>query len=241
MANILIAEDSPSLREGLSMLLTSNFHVVRAVEDGNAALEEYRKFRPELMILDLMMPNKGGLEVCTEIRCSNSAVPIIIISAKSTVADRIQALGLGADDYLPKPFAHAELLAHVEALIRRNHVYKASLHNIVPLGKGRIIQNQLCYIRSDGTKARLSYTQMRILLMLLQHANTVVPRADLYARFWSRDLIGSSRSLDQVIYTLRVRMGVDGAYLKTANKIGYMLLCEQPISESGADGCGGWQ
>ena len=117
MADILLAEDDASIREWLPVVLEKDKHRVRAVADGAAALSAYEERRPDLLILDVMMPKKSGYDVCTEIRKKDPILPILMLTAKSAESDKVLGLGLGADDYMTKPFGIRELCARVSAML----------------------------------------------------------------------------------------------------------------------------
>ena len=160
--DILIAEDDPVIRRAVKAALKSEGYSVRETPDGAAALKAFGEKRPDLVLLDVMMPNTDGFETCRRIRSADAMVPIIFLTARSSEDDKVKGLGLGADDYIVKPFGVRELLARVTAVLRR---IEARTPETIPLGSSRIDPRRAVLTRPDGSETSLTARELRLLLL----------------------------------------------------------------------------
>ena len=160
--DILIAEDDPVIRRAVKASLKSEGYSVRETADGADALRSFGEKRPDLVLLDVMMPNTDGFETCRRIRSADAMVPIIFLTARSSEDDKVKGLGLGADDYIVKPFGVRELLARVAAVLRRT---EARTPESIPLGSSRIDPRRAVLTRPDGSGTPLTARELRLLLI----------------------------------------------------------------------------
>ena len=223
MTEILLAEDDPQIREWVTFALEKERHRVRAVTDGVAALTAYNERRPDLIILDIMMPKRSGYEVCREIRKTDKAVPILLLTAKSAEADKLEGFALGADDYVTKPFGVRELMARVSALLRRAGLAQTAGPNpsSFPFGGHRINVARRLLIQPDGTEVELTALEVGILSFLAAHPGEVVTRDNLLNGIWGVAYNGTTRTLDTRIAALRKKLGTDASRIETLYGTGY--------------------
>jgi DNA-binding response OmpR family regulator len=226
MKTILIAEDDANIRMGLVDLFESEGYSVRAVGDGRAALAAHHKAPSDLVLLDVMMPEKSGYDVCREIRKSDSDVPIIMLTAKGEEVDKVVGLQLGADDYVTKPFGVHELLARVEAVMRRahgRHAQRQEWPDEFGFGGARIDTRK--YVIEYGDKSEpLSHRELELIRFFIDHPNEVLSRNQLLDKVWGVEYFGTSRTLDQHISKLRKKMETDPAEprtIRTVHGVGY--------------------
>jgi two-component system response regulator MprA len=218
---ILIVEDEEQIASFIRRGLALEGYEVEAVADGHTALVRARDAKPDLVILDLMLPGLDGLEVCRRLRAVHSSLPILILTARDSVSDRVQGLDAGADDYLVKPFALAELLARIRALLRR-------------LGPGEPELLQFADLRLDtgtrqvsrgGHSIELTSKEFDLLELFLRHPRQVLTRETIYDRVWGYDFGGESNIIEVYIRYLRQKLEVDGGkrLLFTVRGVGYVL------------------
>jgi two-component system response regulator MprA len=219
---VLIAEDDPSVRKAVQRVLALEKYDVTAVNDGQAALEELGKTRFDLAVLDVMMPFADGLTVCREARHRGIDTPILLLTARVEVGDRVAGLDAGADDYLVKPFVVDELLARCRALLRRS----ASTTTQSTLTVGNLVLNPLTREVHRGNRAlSLTKTEFDLLELLMQQPNTVVSRDYIYETIWGYDFETNSKSLDVYIGYLRRKTEEEGEsrLLYTIRGVGYTV------------------
>ena len=213
-STILVAEDQADIRELLVLNLRGAGYEVRAVADGLAALQSQIEQPSELLILDLMMPGKDGLEVCKALRARGSATPILMLTAKSTELDRVLGLELGADDYLTKPFSLAELLARVKALLRRADLLRAaqlSAHEQVQrLRNGELeilpVKRQ---VKRRGEALEFTALEFDLLLHFASHPGHVFSRSQLLNAVWGYTHDGYEHTVTTHINRLRAKLEAD--------------------------------
>ncbi len=180
---ILIAEDEIELARGLKFLLEKNKYIVDIVHDGEGALDYFRNTEYDVVILDIMMPKKNGLEVLSAIRREKSRVPVMMLTARSEVKDRVEGLERGADDYLPKPFSTREFIARVKALSRRNEGYMEDR-----LLFGSVSLDRNCYELSCREKnVRLNNKEFQMAELFMRHPHIVFSTEHLMDRVWDTD------------------------------------------------------
>jgi len=205
MNPILLIEDEPGLVMTITDLLTTEGHRVESVSDGDAGLAKATREKFALIILDVMLPKKTGLEVCRQLRQAGIDTAILMLTAKTQVVDRVVGLKLGADDYLTKPFDPAELLARVEALLRR--VNKENRVNVRSFHFGDVeIDFERAEVRKAGQPLALAAKELQLLRYLVNHRDRVVPREEILQQVWEYDSEVSSRTIDVHIAWLRQKL-----------------------------------
>jgi DNA-binding response OmpR family regulator len=213
-AAILVAEDQADIRDLITLNLRHAGYDVTPVADGRAALDSQRDRTSDLLILDLMMPGLDGLEVCKALRGRGRAMPILMLTAKSTELDRVLGLELGADDYLTKPFSLRELLARVKALLRRADLLRAAQANVG--GEGRVLRNGELEIQPAKRQVRfrgaaIDFTALEfdLLLHFASHPGHVFSRSQLLDAVWGYSHDGYEHTVTTHINRLRNKLEVD--------------------------------
>lgn len=225
---ILLVEDDVEISEMLkNFLITENFEVVTAY-DGESACEKFFADEYSIVLLDLMIPKISGMEVMKNIRAS-STVPIMILSAKDTDSDKTLGLGLGADDYVTKPFSVTEVLARIKANIRRNTQYTAAAaaEEEEILTKGELVLNLNAYsVMKNGKKVELTAKEFEILKLLMKNPKKVYTKEQLYSQIWNDAYMGDENAVNVHISRLRNKIEDnprDPDYVVTVWGIGYKL------------------
>lgn len=222
---ILLVEDEKDLSRIINDFLAREGYSVHVVDDGKAAVDSFHTLSPELVILDIMLPGIDGMEVCRQIR-ANSDVPVLILSAKNTEIDKILGLGLGADDYMTKPFGSGELLARVKALLRR-YTGTASAKPEIPGNKrfGDIEINDDAYtVLKNGIDIGLVAKEFELLNYMAGHPNKVFTREHLFNHIWGFDDYGDISTVTVHIRKIREKIEDDPSnpvYIKTVWGVGY--------------------
>ena len=219
---VLVVEDDRSVRETATLLLERAGLRVTAVGDGRQALEQVTDHGFDLVLLDLMLPSVDGFEICRSIR-RNSQVPIVMLTARSDIADIVAGLELGADDYLTKPFQAAELLARVRAALRRPTAEGATTRL---QHKDLDIDVPGFRVTQSGHPVDLTATEFRLLLELVRSAERVVTREELLEKVWGYDYLGDSRLVDMAVKRLRDKLADDARnprYITTIRGAGYRV------------------
>jgi two-component system, OmpR family, alkaline phosphatase synthesis response regulator PhoP len=205
MNPILLIEDEPGLVMTITDLLAADGHRVESVSDGDAGLVKATKEKFALIILDVMLPKKTGFEVCRQLRQAGVDTAILMLTAKTQIVDRVVGLKLGADDYLTKPFDPAELLARVEALLRR--VNKENRVNVRSFHFGDVeIDFERAEVRKAGVPLALAAKELQLLRYLVNHRDRVVPREEILQQVWEYDKEVSSRTIDVHVAWLRQKL-----------------------------------
>jgi two-component system response regulator MprA len=220
-ATVLVVEDDLGVRESLQAALGFDGYQVEAVDDGDAALSRMQVIEPDLVVLDVMMPRVDGLTVCRLLRQRGFRTPILMLTARHEVSDRVAGLDAGADDYLVKPFALDELLARVRALLRRTSDTDTEVRRVGDLvldPRSRVVT------RGDRT-VELTKTEFDLLDLLMLNAGIVLERSTIYDRIWGYDFGTSSKSLDVYIGYLRRKTeeGGEPRLIHTVRGVGYVL------------------
>ncbi len=219
-ARVLIVEDDRSVREAVERALKFEGYEVMTARDGAEGLSVVMNDRPDVIVLDVMMPHVDGLEACRRIRARGDSTPILMLTARESVSDRVAGLDAGADDYLVKPFALEELLARLRALLRRSTGTTAELYTV-----GDLVLSSATREVQRGDKAiELTKTEFDLLELLVSNAGIVLNRSVIYERIWGYDFETSSNSLDVYIGYLRRKTEVDGAprLIHTVRGVGYV-------------------
>ena len=224
-ARILLVEDERPLREVLAEALSAEGFTVEQAATGAAGLAAFRARTPDLVLLDLMLPEMSGIEVCRAIR-TNSSVPIIMVTAKASETDRIAGLNLGADDYVTKPFSSRELSARIRAVLRRGGVTSApSRERLVRIGEAEIdLEGQR--ILRGGVVVHVKPKAFQLLAFLIANPGRVYSREQLLDRVWGYDYAGETRTVDVHMHALRRAVEATPARpvaLQTVRNIGYVL------------------
>ena len=217
---VLVAEDDRSVRESLIRALRLEGYDVTAVTDGEQALAAVETDPPDLLVLDIMMPNVDGLTVCRRLRARGVSTPILMLTARHEVSDRVTGLDAGADDYLVKPFALDELSARMRALLRRSSV--SGTDDVVRVGD-LVLDPQGRTAQRSGRQLDFTKTEFDVLELLMVNAGIVMSRETIYERIWGFDFETSSKSLDVYIGYLRRKTEADGAsrVIHTVRGVGY--------------------
>ncbi len=223
---VLLVEDEDSFVEALVIGLQKEGFAVHVARDGAEALVAFELVRPDLVLLDVMLPKVSGIDVCRELR-SRSNVPIIMVTAKSSEIDTVVGLEVGADDYVTKPYRLRELVARIRAVLRR----RAMEHSGVPDRSGDAVEVGEVHLDPErhevvirGEQVRLPLKEFELLALLLENAGRVLTRDVLIDRVWGHDYVGDTKTLDVHIKRLRAKVEVDPAHperIITIRGLGY--------------------
>ena len=219
---ILIAEDDEAVRSAIRRALEHEGYEVTVAEDGARALEISKNMQPDLYLLDVMMPKVDGLSVCRTLRHRGDATPIIVVTARHLISDRVAGLDAGADDYLVKPFALDELLARVRALLRRGTIGESE--GILEAAGIRLDQGAR-EVSRNGVSIQLTKTEFDLLELLMHNVGIVLTRETIYDLIWDYRFETNSKSLDVYIGYLRRKITVDDMPdpIHTVRGVGYCL------------------
>jgi DNA-binding response OmpR family regulator len=224
MPRILVVEDDPDIAELIQRYLERAGHTVERLASGGPVLPRLRSDPPDLVVLDLMLPELDGLTICQAMRGNphTAALPIIILTARSDEADRVNGLELGADDYLTKPFSPKELTARVTALLRRTTraPQPAAVLHYGPIS----IDSDRHVVTVDGQEVRLTAKEFLLLQYLVQHRGRVLSRDLLLTDVWGYQYTGGTRTVDVHIRRLREKLPVLGDAIETVKQFGYKLI-----------------
>ena len=225
MRDILVAEDNALLAKGICTALKSERYRVRHVADGEAALAAVAERRPDVLVLDIMMPKMDGITVCRTIRRTDAHLPILMLTARGLDSLKVEGLSAGADDYLTKPFSIAELLARIAALLRRALLAAPeSAADTFAFGAATVDASTLTVTASDGTSQRLLPRELRLLKLFAENPGKVFSRDELLDRFWGVSYYGTTRTLDQRLMLLRKKLGSDATRIESVHGVGYKYV-----------------
>jgi len=229
VTRILIVDDEPPIIDILEYNLKKANYKVIVARDGQEALDKARHQRPDLVILDLMLPKLDGLEVCRALR-RDGDLPIIMLTAKDEEIDRVVGLELGADDYVVKPFSVRELLARVKTVLRRRgpkplEIESEAVSEVLQVGDLRLDAARH-EVQLDQTELELTSLEFDLLHVLMAHADRVLTREQLLDQVWGYDYYGDTRTVDTAVKRLRAklrRLAPDGEFIVTVRGVGYKL------------------
>lgn len=222
MSRILIVEDELDLANIIKDYLEKELYEVEICSQGDEAIEIFDKFKPSLVILDLMLPGMNGYEICQNIRIK-STIPILILSAKIDEFDKVKGLDLGADDYITKPFRPRELLARVNAHLRRSQVFNKENLEIIDIENIRIYTKEY-KVEKNGRDLDLSRNEFELLVFLSKNPRQVFSREQLYERIWGFDSYGDLNTVTVTINRLRQKIEdnpKNPKYILTVWGVGY--------------------
>jgi DNA-binding response OmpR family regulator len=227
MAKILIVEDDSAILLGLRENLAYEGHTVVEVTRGDKALETLAGAKPDLLILDIMLPGISGFEVCRRIRKEDRRLPILMLTARSDEVDKVMGLDLGADDYLTKPFSLSELLARVRALLRRTQLQEEpELPATLEFGQVRL--DFISYVATRRDKpVHLTAKEFALIRYLAAHKGEALRRDLLLDRVWGEDVYPTNRTVDTHVLSLRSKLEMDPShprYLVTVHGVGYKFI-----------------
>ena len=217
---IWCVEDDSSIRDIEMYALNSAGFETKGFEDGITFWNTLKTEKPELIVLDVMLPGMDGIEILTKMKESAElcSIPVILAIAKGQEYDRIRGLDLGADDYIVKPFSMMEMVSRVKAVLRRSQPKQVS--KLLKVG-GLVVNLDEHTVVVDGRRVQLTYKEFELLCMFLSHPGMVYTREQLFSQVWKIDYMGDSRTLDSHIRTLRQKLEVYGKMIETVRNVGY--------------------
>jgi DNA-binding response OmpR family regulator len=208
MSRVLIVEDDRAIALGLRLNLRKDGHEVEIAHDGEEGLKKGLEPGVELIVLDVMLPGRNGFEVLKELRRRGGTASVLMLTAKGLESDKILGLKLGADDYLAKPFGLGELLARVEALLRRRPAADERADDLLRFGRVEVdLAAQL--VRKDGAPVEITPQEFKVLRLFVQSGGRALSREDLLARCWGAEYEGTPRTVDNFVRSLRVKLEDD--------------------------------
>ncbi len=227
MSRILVVEDDPAILRGLVDNLKFESHEVLTARDGETGYGLVREKKPELIVLDLMLPKLSGYEVCRRLRGEGNTTPILVLTARGEETDRVLGLDLGADDYVTKPFSVRELLARVRALLRRAHPPKALPDQL--RFDDVVVDFRRYEAQKGGKPLELTRKEFGVLRLLAARPGEVITRDELLNEVWGYESYPTTRTVDNHIASLRTKLEKDPsqpAHLLTVHGVGYKLVCQ---------------
>ena len=225
MSRVLVVDDEAAIREAVGYALEREGFEVVEVGDGEAALDAARSDEFDVVVLDLMLPGVSGLDVCRRLR-AQSAVPIVMLTAKEAEVDRVVGLELGADDYVTKPFSLAELVSRVRAILRRRELDRETEPSVLRVG-GVEIDRLRHRVRVDGAERDVTGSEFRLLVLFATHPDRAFSRRELMQHLWQSEHVGDQRACDTHIVNLRRKVERDRTRpqrLLTVRGVGYKLV-----------------
>lgn len=219
---IFCVEDDAGIRNMMMYTLNSSGFEAAGFQDGEEFFEVLKDTRPELVILDIMLPGDDGLEILKKLRAKTATedIPIIMATAKGTEYDKIIGLDMGADDYLVKPFGMMEMVSRVKAVLRRSVPKKQ--HDIVKIGELELNVQQHT-VAVNGEYIKLTLKEYEMLRLFMENIGRVFTREQLLEKIWDSDYLGETRTVDVHIGTLRTKLGICGDYIQTVRGVGYRM------------------
>jgi len=225
MTRILVVEDDPAILRGLSDNLRLESYEVVTAADGEAGDRLAHEARPDLIVLDLMLPKLSGYELCRRLRSEGLTTPILMLTARGEEADRVFGLDLGADDYVTKPFSVRELLARIRALLRRAHPPRP-LPDEVRFGDV-VVDFRSYEAKKGGAAVDMTPKEFQLLRLLAARAGEVVSRGELLEEVWGYDTVPNTRTVDNHVASLRAKLEPDTSgtrHIQTVHAVGYKFV-----------------
>ena len=224
MSRIFCVEDDSNIRELIEYTLSSSGFEVEGFENGDLFFRKLSCEIPDLVLLDIMLPDKDGMEILKELRSKEETkdICVILLTAKSERMDKIRGLNSGADDYITKPFDVLELISRVNALLRRSTRTKTTSDNTITRS-GITLDTGKRLVYTDEGEVNLTYKEFELLWLLMNAGGSVVTRESIISKVWDTDFEGESRTLDVHIRSLRQKLGNAGSCIDTVRNVGYKL------------------
>lgn len=220
---ILVVDDESSIRNLIRMQLEMEGYEVLTAADGREALERWNE-QPDVLILDVMLPDTDGYELLRLFREKDRDIPVLMLTAKSQMNDKLLGLQLGADDYVTKPFNYAELILRVKNMSRRVKKEVAVSHEVIRAG-GLVICPKERKVHVEGQEIQLTYREFNLCQLFVSNPQRVFMRDELLEKVWGFEYIGNTRAVDIMVQRLRKKLGNSGEYIKTIYGVGYKLDC----------------
>lgn len=220
---IYCVEDDGNIRELIVYTLESTGFHAKGFENGNSFRQALEENLPELILLDIMLPNEDGMDILKELRANarTRQIPVIMVTAKSSEYDKVIGLDSGADDYITKPFGMMELVSRIKAVLRRANKKETDL-DAMQIGN-LVLDIQKHEVLVDGEQVVLTLKEFELLKYLLKNENVVLTRQQLLEKIWGYDFTGETRTVDVHIRTLRQKLGSAGKYIETVRGVGYRI------------------
>ncbi len=222
LARVLVVDDEPNIADVISMALKYNDFTVATAADGNEALEQVSDFRPDLIVLDVMMPGLDGFQVAKRLAERSNDVPILFLTARDTTDDKIRGLTIGGDDYMTKPFSVEELIARIKVILRRSGRSREESPRLTYLDLE--LDDDTREVFRDGNPIELTDTEFRLLRYLMSNPRRVLSRAQILDHVWEYDFAGDARVLETYVSYLRRKLDKYGpSLIVTVRGVGYAL------------------
>lgn len=227
MALIYVVEDDKNIQEIETFALSGSGYQTEGFDDAAQFFTALEKILPDLIILDVMLPDKDGISVVKKLREreDTARIPVLMVTAKTTEIDKVKGLDSGADDYMTKPFGVMELISRVKALLRRSNASEKVKERVLTLG-GITLDSERHLVTVNGSVCELTYKEYQLLKLLMSNAGMVTTRQVILDRVWGTDFEGESRTLDMHIKTLRQKLKEEGSMIKTVRNVGYIMNAE---------------
>ena len=224
MALIYVVEDDKNIQEIETFALSGSGYQTVGFDNAVQFFEALNQEVPDLIILDVMLPDKDGISVVKKLREmeETAMIPILMVTAKTSEIDKVKGLDSGADDYMTKPFGVMELISRVKALLRRSNVIEKAKDKILTLG-GVKLDTEKHQVTVNGEVCELTYKEYQLLKLLMRNAGMVTTRQMILDRVWGTDFEGESRTLDMHIKTLRQKLQDEGSMIRTVRNVGYIM------------------
>ncbi|MGG5795548.1 response regulator transcription factor [Bacillus nitratireducens] len=221
---ILVVDDESSIRNLIRMQLEMEGYEVLTAADGREALERWNE-QPDVLILDVMLPDTDGYELLRLFREKDRDIPVLMLTAKSQMNDKLLGLQLGADDYVTKPFNYAELILRVKNMSRRVKKEEVAVsHEVIRAGELVICPKER-KVHVEGQEIQLTYREFNLCQLFVSNPQRVFMRDELLEKVWGFEYIGNTRAVDIMVQRLRKKLGKSGEYIKTIYGVGYKLDC----------------
>lgn len=225
MNKIFIVEDDDNIRKLVSYALEREKYDVRSFPEAMEFWKEYSRVKPDLVLLDIMLPGEDGLQILSKIRAGEKKIPVILLTAKDSEFDKVTGLDMGADDYIVKPFGMMELTARIRNVFRRCYEEGTNQEKVIRIGNITIEMSKHI-VTLNGNEVPLSFKEYAVLAELVEADGKIVTRESLYTKVWG-EFYGESRTLDVHIRNLRSKLGDEGKRIITVKNIGYRILEER--------------